>query len=275
MKVLVTDGDERASLAVVRSLGRMHQVHVCAAGRASLAGCSRFAAQYHRLPDPADSEVDFADGVRQVVSQYEIDVVLPVSDSSHMALLGRQELGAPLLAPSRSAYERLSDKAEVARLAAEVGLGVPRTIEARSLEEALASAQEIGWPVVLKPAHSVVEGAESAGQTKLGVVTAADAGALRALWPQVSEADVVLVQRYVPGHGEGVFALRHQGETIAVFAHRRLREKPPPGGVSVLRESIQAAPERLISVERILDTVGFEGIAMARGWTSRAYWSTH
>ena len=47
-----------------------------------------------------------------------------------------------------------------------------------------------------------------------------------------------LIQRRVEGDGQGVFALMNKGKPVALFAHRRLREKPPSGGVSVLRESI-------------------------------------
>jgi predicted ATP-grasp superfamily ATP-dependent carboligase len=197
------------------------------------------------------------------VRRCAIDAVLPISDCAHQALLRHEDLGAPLVAPVPSAYDRLSDKAEITRLAEEVGLGVPRTLEVTSLTAALEAADGIGWPVVLKPRQSVVSGAEQTGQTKLGVVIAADAAALQQAWPQVSAAGIVLVQSFVPGHGEGIFVLRHAGESIATFAHRRLREKPPGGGVSVLRESIAVAPDRLGRVERILDAVGFEGVAMA------------
>ena len=42
-------------------------------------------------------------------------------------------------------------------------------------------------------------------------------------------------------HGVGVFALYDHGKPVGFFAHRRIREKPPSGGVSVLSESILLA----------------------------------
>ena len=46
MRILVTDGDTRAALAVVRALGAQgHTVDVVAARPGSLAGVSRFAAR--------------------------------------------------------------------------------------------------------------------------------------------------------------------------------------------------------------------------------------
>ena len=42
--VLVTDGEQRAALAIVRSLGRAgHDVYVCSSRHRSLAGASRYA----------------------------------------------------------------------------------------------------------------------------------------------------------------------------------------------------------------------------------------
>jgi len=46
------------------------------------------------------------------------------------------------------------------------------------------------------------------------------------------------IQYRVEGEGQSVSALMNHGQPIALFAHRRFREKPPSGGVSVLRESI-------------------------------------
>jgi predicted ATP-grasp superfamily ATP-dependent carboligase len=47
-----------------------------------------------------------------------------------------------------------------------------------------------------------------------------------------------------------------------MFAHRRLREKPPSGGVSVYRESI-ALDEQLVGPGlRLLDALGWNGVAM-------------
>ena len=50
--VLVTDGEQRASLAVVRSLGRAgYRVVVCSTHGRSLAGASRYALREYAVPD--------------------------------------------------------------------------------------------------------------------------------------------------------------------------------------------------------------------------------
>jgi predicted ATP-grasp superfamily ATP-dependent carboligase len=72
----------------------------------------------------------------------------------------------------------------------------------------------------------------------------------------------LLIQRRIVGPGVGVFLLVWEGETHAVFCHRRIREKPPSGGVSVYRESI--APNAVL-VERsraLLDCFNWRGVAM-------------
>jgi predicted ATP-grasp superfamily ATP-dependent carboligase len=54
----------------------------------------------------------------------------------------------------------------------------------------------------------------------------------------------------------------NQGEPIVQFAHRRLREKPPSGGVSVFRESI-ALPQVMTDYAiRLLQHVHWHGVAM-------------
>jgi predicted ATP-grasp superfamily ATP-dependent carboligase len=72
----------------------------------------------------------------------------------------------------------------------------------------------------------------------------------------------LLVQEYVPGIGEGLFLLADRGRTLIRFAHRRIREKPPTGGVSVLRESIEPDPTLLASAETLLAALDWTGVAM-------------
>src|SRR5439155_25387070 len=72
----------------------------------------------------------------------------------------------------------------------------------------------------------------------------------------------VLLQEFVAGRGEGVFLLTDRGRPLARFAHRRLREKPPWGGVSVLSEAIAPDPELLAGSERLLAELALTGVAM-------------
>jgi predicted ATP-grasp superfamily ATP-dependent carboligase len=59
-----------------------------------------------------------------------------------------------------------------------------------------------------------------------------------------------------------VFLLLWNGQLKAAFSHRRIREKPPSGGVSVYRESIPLDPELLTRSRALLDAFEWDGVAM-------------
>jgi predicted ATP-grasp superfamily ATP-dependent carboligase len=71
-----------------------------------------------------------------------------------------------------------------------------------------------------------------------------------------------LVQERVVGAGMGLFGLFNHGELLTTFGHRRLREKPPSGGVSVLRESIAVHPDLIDQAVSLLSPLGWHGVAM-------------
>jgi predicted ATP-grasp superfamily ATP-dependent carboligase len=77
-----------------------------------------------------------------------------------------------------------------------------------------------------------------------------------------AEGYPVLLQRRIEGIGEGVFLLPGESRLPTVFAHRRLRERPPSGGVSTLRESIAASPDLVARARALLTSLGWDGIAM-------------
>lgn len=128
---------------------------------------------------------------------------------------------------------------------------MPAQIVLDSKTEALASGLEIDFPVVLKPEASVVS--DGTSRRKLGVVHATTrSGGRAALAALPPSAYPVLVQRRIGGDGVGTFLLRWDGRTVAEFANRRSREKPPSGGVSVYRESLRVPPAWRSQAERLL-----------------------
>lgn len=264
MKLLVTDADTRAALAVTRSLGREHAVHVCGPGPASLAGASRFATAHHRVADALRDPEAFAGETRALVRAAGIELVLPVTDAATRALATANASLAParIAAARPGPYAQLSDKHALARLAREFGLETPEGERVADAPAALALARELGFPVIVKPIVSVVR--DAAGRLrKPEVVRVEDAAALPAAFARAAAGGAALLQRCVAGRGEGLSLLRCEGRTLAAFAHRRLREQPPGGGVSVLSESIALDARRLARIEALLDASGYDGLAMA------------
>ena len=264
LRILVLDGGERAALAVVRSLVRAgHIVAVAAESRTSLAGSSRGVTERHVTPNPLLDADAFVREVVGILRASAIDLLIPVSDASTEAILERRDAlppGTQLPCASLEVYRAASDKVLVHRLACEVGLGIPDTVVVEQYGSA-APADARLYPGVVKPHRSVV----GAGQArrKTGVAQVRDREecerVLRALPP---EAFPVMVQRRIHGAGEGFFTLRLPGGTAAYFAHRRLRERPPSGGVSVQRESIALDPTLKARCDALLDRLHWTGIAM-------------
>jgi predicted ATP-grasp superfamily ATP-dependent carboligase len=195
------------------------------------------------------------------VQVHRIEVIVPVTDRASRALLGAdEELGAKVAGPSRAAYERASDKAALLTVARQCGLRVPQQEVLVSPGDTVPQSVSSGWTVV-KPAHSVAEVSGALVSTSVRYAYGRRAlEALVATYP--AAAYPLMLQERIRGSGEGVFLLRQRGHTALVFAHRRLREKPPAGGVSTYRISILPPVDLVGRCEALLDTLGYEGAAM-------------
>ena len=260
--VLVTDGEQRAALAVVRSLGRNgHTVHVCSVRGASLAGASRFCRSESRVPDALADPAGYTEAVEALIHDVGADTLIPIAEPALLALLSRRERFPDVLLPfpDLETFRRISDKALLLSRAAELGIAVPAQTGLASASDPAAAG--LVFPVALKPARSVAE--RDGRRVKVGVRYAADPSALPpALAGFDPAAFPVLAQQRVNGPGIGVFLLRWNGEILAAFAHRRLREKPPSGGVSVYRESTALDPSLLEQSARLLEAFDWSGVAM-------------
>jgi predicted ATP-grasp superfamily ATP-dependent carboligase len=262
LRILVTDGETRAALAAVRALGRAgHEVHVAAPEARSLAGASRFSSSEHAIGDPASDPQRWCEALERVASQLGANLLFPVSEVGLGTLYAYQvDSRWPVVCPAREAYQAATDKHLLLERAASLGIAVPRTLLFEDPGALLRLPDPFRYPVVLKARRSrfLLEGRWHTGGVE--IVRSADQLAAARAAPGLRGG--LLLQEFVAGHGEGVFLLASQGRTLVRFAHRRLREKPPTGGVSVLSESIEPEPELLRQSERLLAGLNWTGVAM-------------
>ncbi|HET6379497.1 MAG TPA: ATP-grasp domain-containing protein [candidate division Zixibacteria bacterium] len=258
MRILVTDGHYKNALGIVRALGREHEVWVTAPRRLAMAGVSRFA---HRLLiGPPPSEAQFVTWLDRVVRRHRFELIIPVGARACEALSRTADRWGPgtavVIAPPE-AMARALDKRQAMQLAAEVGLAVPRTAEPRSIDDAERAAQEVGHPLVVK---APMEGTTGVGYVDHPGQTTA---AVRA-WQQRHGlgTDVMpILQQRIVGRGYGVFATYQDGRCVRLAAHRRVREFPPEGGESTCCE-LEHDPDVLAAGRRLLDALGWHGVAM-------------
>jgi predicted ATP-grasp superfamily ATP-dependent carboligase len=263
MKVLVADGDNRAALAVTRALGRRgHKVLVGERHKPSLTQASRYCSKSFVYPDPVSNDGAFVDRLSEIVTAEGVQALLPVSDiTTNLVVNNRQRFEPACCVPFADAgtIARACDKVDMMRTADRIGVPTPRTWYLCGPGQLIPA--DVPYPLVLKPHRSRIRTPE--GWISCSVSYARDReeldGSLRTRHP--AEFPLMLQER-VSGPGIGVFVCYDRGELVAIFGHRRIREKPPWGGVSVLCESTAVATDARQCAERLLGELNWHGVAM-------------
>jgi predicted ATP-grasp superfamily ATP-dependent carboligase len=263
VRVFVTDGDNRAALAVTRSLGRAgHQVIVGDARTPSLAQTSRYCAGRVEYPDPVSDSDGFVTALSRAVEHEQVDVLLPIGDITTFLVTSNRSLFASSCAIPFAAADvvaRAADKVGLIQTATRLGVPVPRSLVVGDAGE--ISRLDLEFPLVIKPRQSRVR--TDAGWRSTEVSFAKNSEELaRDLASRGPHEFPVLLQERIEGPGVGIFALYHEGRSVALFSHRRLRERPPWGGVSVLSESVPVCPKARTYATTLLDELGWHGVAM-------------
>ena len=265
MSVLVTDGNQRAALAVTRALGRAGiPVTVGEAAPASLAGSSRFCAGVISYPSPVQEPEEFQAFLHNETSAGKYRLVLPITDITMQLVSSAQPCLSPRVCLPFPDEQRLllaRDKRYVHLLARRVGIPIPTTLmmsEEESLEDV---ARRIRYPAVIKPRFSRF--LRNGSWTSGSVQYAENPDDLKAKYASAhTRIPFPLVQEKVEGEGRGVFLCLWQGQLKAAFCHRRLREKPPWGGVSVYCESVALDHNLVQKSSELLQAIGWNGVAM-------------
>ncbi len=266
MNILVTDGETRAALAVTRSLGRKgHTVFVCGREMKNISACSAFCRKAFLSPDPMKNGAGYSALIVDLALKQGIDMIIPVTEQSIYVLnRARNLLGTSVIlacAPPEK-MEAVSNKYKLFQLAETLGVAIPETIYVANVDDFWWKRNSISsFPVVVKPAFSKVVEGESIISS--GVMYAADQNELVRLYetrPVLRYPS--LIQERITGEGAGVFTLFDGDRHLALFSHRRLLEKPPSGGVSVLSESVPLDDRMVEAARKLLSAVAWPGVAM-------------
>lgn len=265
-RILVLDGNQRAALAAVRSLGAKGLwVAVGEFCTPSMAGLSRHCCQSITYANPLTSPRQFFDDILKQIDELNISFLLPITEATTYVILAyRDELPehVTLPFPKTESVERLANKNNLFQLAQQQGVPVPETIFCANAEEGFKALETIDhFPVVLKPFKSKILQPDSILSTQV-VIAHSGKEARDALKNNLFFEFPFTIQSFVEGSGQGIFALFDHGEPVSFFAHRRLREKPPGGGVSVLCESAPVNNQLRTYAEKLLRSVGWHGVAM-------------
>ncbi len=264
--VVVTDGENRSSLAVTRSLGKMGcQVIVTGKTKKNISSCSKYCTSAYQVPSPVTNGNDFIKSIKTILSQEKVDVIYPMTEPAVMLLAQYREhlpVTAKLACPTIDKIQAVFNKFSVFKLAQEHDVAIPATLFIENKKDFDRKKDKISkFPLVVKPAMSRIPTEKSFIATSVKYVSS-----LEELTDLYNKYEALnhpsLIQEKIIGPGTGLFTLFDNDHHLALFSHKRLREKPPSGGVSVVCESFPLDKEMVESARRLLAAVGWRGVAM-------------
>jgi len=268
MRILVLDGNQNQAVASVRSLAKAgHTVLVGEASSWSKAGWSRDCRSMFQYPNPEKDVTGFVSRISALAGEQPGTLVLPMTEATTLPLSSEREqldkAGARYALPAHADVLRAFNKSEMVQLASALGIAIPKTIPVSTANQARDACGALKFPIVLKPSSSV----ESRNDGKVHITGrpryARDVQeAMSRFAEMIRVSSQVLLQEFIDGEGAGYFALMHNGELRAEFAHRRIRDMHPTGSGSALRVSVEPDPQVREASLAILRALHWHGVAM-------------
>jgi len=268
MRILVLDGNQNQAVASVRSLTDAgHEVLVGESNSWSKAGWSRFCKATFEYPNPEKDTPGFIARISEIAKQSVGTLVLPMTEATTLPISAHRDkllsLGARFVLPDHVDVLRAFNKNEMVQLASSMGIAVPRTVAISDDDDLRRAGETLKFPLVLKPRSSVETQSDGAVRVTGRPQYAKNLQELLTRYADLKRVcSQVLVQEFVDGDGVGYFALMRQGELLAEFAHRRIRDVYPTGSGSAVRMSVEPEPELRQASLSLLQALRWHGVAM-------------
>lgn len=262
--ILVTDAGLSSAVCIIRSLSRAGYRVIASDSVAKSPGMvSRHASATVVYPAPDVDPQAYVHALEAAVGEHGISVIFPISDNAILPLSAERDRfqpGCKLAMAIAEALAAAADKNRTADDARTLGIPVPETVLVHTVSEALAAADGLGWPVVVKPqASNVFHGDQI---DKLTVTYAGNPEELTQCMEHLAGRCAVMLQRCCHGAGVGVELLMLNGKPLLAFQHERLREFPVHGGPGALRKSVALDPKLYAYASGLLGLWNWTGLAM-------------
>ena len=256
---LILGVEPRITIPIARSLHR-HGIPVDVASLSSGEPPvrSRCVRDFIRLPPFSASSSDFAAALAKLIADRGYDTLIPATDTALAAVSqhdARLRALLRLACPQPQAVQRVLDKSLTLRIARQCGVPVPKSQWASNLAELREVVGQLEFPIVAKPCRK-------GSKTAIKVEYFKSPADLEKAFESDLLGSPLLLQEYCPGDGVGVEMLVHNGEAIATFQHRRLREFPHTGGAAVIAIAEPLDPELKRHALELLRAIQWEGVAM-------------
>ena len=263
--VLILDANQRSALACTRALGRagVSKIYTSDSSKSSLAGESKYCTAYFALTSPQSDPNQFLKDLKILIHKKNIDFILPMTEISIRLILKNANLFAGCVLPFADfdTIFTVSDKNRLMQRANRLKIKIPETKYFESLSE-WNYESEVNFPFVIKPSFSRLLIDEKWIGTTVRIVKNKVELIKHIRNDTYLRCSPFMIQEFVHGHGEGVFALYNDGLPICHFSHQRIREKPPSGGVSVLCKSTLVKNNLKEIADRLLKSFNWSGVAM-------------
>jgi D-aspartate ligase len=255
------------SVTGLATLRALHQAGIEVLGFDSEKGGPGRFSRYAKTFDAPAPETE-ADALLEELLRFAPDdcrpVLIPASDA-HLLFMSRHraelEKAFVFSLPGEAVTEAMVDKRLQYVLAKQHGIACPQTIFAEDHQALLRQAQQIAFPVFLKPAQSHLW-RPIFHNKRLRLEGLAE---LERALDKIAPHDLaVTLQRIIPGpatnHFEVCAHMDRRGEALAVFTTRKLRQWSVDFGIGTLLESSRHPELEGLSVA-FLKAIGFKGTA--------------
>lgn len=256
-RILVTDGPNKNTLAVIRTLGAAKRYKIDITTTCSplvtLSAYSKYVDRVYRVPISPENIVSYGKYLLELCRRNQYDHLIPVGLKSCLAVSKFKKQFQQVTKVAISSWNAMSiayDKSKTMEFAKNIDIPIPRTIP---IYDASDLKQLDFFPVVIK----------SSDDSRNYVKYCNTPEELYRNYQELADRSRTLIigQEYVRGFGCGFFAVCRNGQVIRYFMHKRLKEFPITGGPSAVAESF--FDKRLLEYgRRICTALSWDGAIM-------------
>lgn len=273
--MLLASAAAGGTIAATRDLGmRGFDVGVVSSRRLAAAAWSRYATRVYSVPPESRSQ-DFLERLLAIGATDPGRILLPTSDET--AWMYAQNAASlqrhfRLYQPPIESLQRILDKKLLSDAAVAAGIDILPSWDPRSIDDVIALAPTLPYPILIKPRTHVHRVRNDKGEL------ATSAAELISLYlrivdrerascaanPGQSQATLPILQQFVRVGSEGVYSITgfvdRSGELFVTRAATKVFQRSQPVGVGVCFEALPTDPAMSEAVRRLCKELGYFGI---------------